>query len=85
MAKAIYDVRIINTAGISSPEEFQIEVDNAIPHYCNGLEEVFNYCGGKLHRYSAGYAGQRGNWEYIATRVPCVPKSRPAKRSTKGR
>ena len=38
-------------------------------YFCDGLQEVFNICGGKLHRYRAGYGGYKGNIEYIALRA----------------
>jgi hypothetical protein len=64
-----YRVKKINLNKIGSTEDYLNAVKNASIHYCNGLKEVQNYCGGKLHRVNYGYCGINGNIEYVAERI----------------
>ena len=64
-----YAVKRINLEKINSIDDYWDQVKNATVKYCNGMEELKAYCGGKLHRQRHGYAGINGNIEYIAERV----------------
>ena len=63
-----YRVKKIDCSEIRTPGEYQEALTNAPVKYCNGLNEVWNYCGGKLHRQRVGYSGCIGDIEYIAER-----------------
>lgn len=63
-----YAVKKINLAKIGTTEEYWEAVKNASIHYCKGLDEVREYCGGRLHRERCGYSGVNGNIEYVAVR-----------------
>ena len=55
----------INDLG-KTPEMSSVVLPTA---YVKGLENVWKYCGGKLHRERAGYCGIIGRYEYSAIRV----------------
>lgn len=61
-----YMVKKININGINSVDDYWKAVKNATIHYCNGLKELQEYCGGKLHKQRNGYSGTNGNIEYVA-------------------
>ncbi len=63
-----YRVKKINLANVKNVDDYWNAVNNATIHYCTGLKEVYEYCGGKLHRERCGYAGVSGNIEYVAER-----------------
>ena len=65
----IYRVKKINLKNIKTIEEYWDAVNKASIHYCNGLEELKDYCGGRLRRQRGGYSGINGDIEYVAT--PC--------------
>ena len=67
MAK--YGVKKIDMANINNVDDYNKAYNNATIHYCNGLQEVEKYCGGKLHKQRNGYSGVNGNIEYIAERI----------------
>lgn len=64
-----YMVKKINMENVRTCAQYWNAVDNATIKYCNGLKEVWEYCGGRLHRGRCGYSGTRGNIEYLAVRV----------------
>lgn len=66
---AVYAVKKINLDKADTMEKYWELVKNASIKYCNGLDELRQYCGGKLHRERCGYAGIIGNIEYVAERV----------------
>lgn len=61
-----YRVKRINISKIKDINDYWNAVKNATIHYCNGIEELREYCGGKLHRQRNGYSGINGNIEYVA-------------------
>lgn len=50
-------------------EEYNRAWDEAKPIICHGLKEVWNECGGKLHKCRCGYEGTDFQFEYFARRV----------------
>ena len=64
-----YAVKKINLEKVKNVDDYWNQVNNATVKYCNGMEELKVYCGGKLHRQRHGYVGINGNIEYIAERV----------------
>lgn len=66
---AQYKVKRINISKIKNVDEYWEAVNKATIHYCNGLKELREYCGGKLHRQRNGYTGTNGNIEYIAEKI----------------
>ena len=64
-----YAVKKINLEKVKNINDYWNEVQRASIKYCNGMEELRQYCGGKLHRQRHGYSGINGNIEYIAERV----------------
>lgn len=63
-----YMVKKIDLSKISNINEYWDAVKRASVKYCNGLEELRKYCGGRLHRQRNGYSGINGNIEYVAER-----------------
>ena len=63
-----YAVKKINLNNIKGGNDYFTEVQKATIKYCNGLQEVWEYCGGRLHRERAGYSGIINNIEYVAVR-----------------
>ena len=63
-----YKVIVIDTNVIRTPEEYEAAM-NGDGTICNGLNSVWDFCGGKLPRQRCGYAGCRGNIEYVAFRI----------------
>lgn len=61
-----YRVKRINLTKVKNVDDYWNEVKNATIKYCNGVEELREYCGGKLHRQRNGYSGINGNIEYVA-------------------
>lgn len=61
-----YRVKKINLTKVKNMDDYWNAVKNTTIKYCNGIEELKEYCGGKLHRQRNGYAGINGNIEYIA-------------------
>lgn len=61
-----YRVKRINLTKVKNVDDYWNEVKNATIKYCNGMEELKEYCGGKLHRQRNGYSGINGNIEYVA-------------------
>jgi hypothetical protein len=64
-----YAVKKINLEKVKNVDDYWNQVNNATIKYCNGMEELKQYCGGKLHRQRHGYSGINGNIEYIAERI----------------
>ena len=64
-----YMVKCIKVYDGMTTEEHWKRVASAWPHYCKGLNEVWDYCGGRLHRGRCGYYGTIGDIEYVAVRV----------------
>ena len=63
-----YRVKRINLSKVKTRDDYWNEVKKATIKYCNGIAELREYCGGKLHRQRNGYAGINGNIEYVAER-----------------
>lgn len=61
-----YRVKRVNISKIKDINDYWNAVKNATIYYCNGIEELREYCGGKLHRQRNGYSGINGNIEYVA-------------------
>lgn len=61
-----YRVKRINISKIKDINDYWNAVNNATIHYCNGIKELRDYCGGKLHKQRNGYSGINGNIEYVA-------------------
>ena len=61
-----YMVKKINTSNVTDVKEYWEAVKQATIHYCNGLSELKEYCGGSLHRQRNGYSGTDGDIEYVA-------------------
>lgn len=64
-----YRVKRINLSNVNTTAEYWNAVNRAHDHYCNGIKELREYCGGCLHRERHGYAGINGNIEYVAERI----------------
>ena len=64
-----YMVKKVDMRNVKSVDDYLKASDNATIKYCNGLKEVIEYCGGKLHRERNGYAGFIGDIEYFAVKV----------------
>ena len=64
-----YRVRKIDLSKIKDMNDYWNAVKNATIHYCNGTNELMDYCGGKLHKQRNGYSGVNGNIEYVAERI----------------
>ena len=60
-----YRVKRITLKPNMTVDEYWSAVKRADVKYCEGMEEVRAYCGGKLHRQRNGYAGINGNIEYV--------------------
>lgn len=67
--KTVYMVKRVNLSKVKDVDEYWDKVKKADVHYCNGLNELWDYCGGKLHRHRAGYSGIINNIEYVAFKV----------------
>lgn len=63
-----YAVKKINLSKVNNLDEYWIAVNKSQIKYCKGLKEVWEYCGGKLHRGRHGYSGVIGNIECVAMR-----------------
>ena len=61
-----YRVKKIDLSKVKNMDDYWKTVQNASVHYCKGLMELRDYCGGKLHRQRCGYSGINGNIEYVA-------------------
>lgn len=66
---ATYRVQKINLSFVKTIDEYNHALNEAEIKYCNGLKEVEEYCGGKLHKQRNGYSGIKGNIEYIAEKI----------------
>jgi hypothetical protein len=64
-----YRVKRITLKPNMTMDEYWKAVNNASIKYCNGLDEVRTYCGGKLHKQRNGYSGINGNIEYVAEKI----------------
>ena len=64
-----YRVKKINLDTAKTIEDYWKAVNAASIHYCNGLKELREFCGGRLHRGRKGYSGINGNIEYVAERI----------------
>lgn len=64
-----YRVKKIDISKVKDTNDYWNAVENATIRYCNGIKELTEYCGGKLHRQRNGYSGINGNIEYVAERI----------------
>lgn len=64
-----YIVKKIDISKVNTVDEYWKAVRYATIKYCNGVKELQEYCGGKLHRQRNGYSGINGNIEYVAERI----------------
>lgn len=68
--KAQYMVKKIDCSTCETPDDYFKLVKKTNYVFCNGLDDLRMYCGGKLHRQrGGGYSGMNGNIEYVAIRV----------------
>lgn len=63
-----YAVKRINLNNVKTTEDYWRAINNAPIHYCKGIAELREYCGGSLHRQRKGYSGINGSIEYVAER-----------------
>ena len=63
-----YMVRKIDLNKVKTHEEYWEEMKKSEIKYCDGLDEVTQYCGGKLKRERCGYSGIINNIQYVAER-----------------
>lgn len=64
-----YRVKKIDISKVKDADDYWNAFKNTTIHYCNGIKELTEYCGGKLHRQRNGYSGINGNIEYVAERI----------------
>ena len=64
-----YMVKKIKLKPNMTLDEYWSEVNKAPIHYCTGMKELREYCGGKLNRVRCGYSGINGNIEYVAEKI----------------
>ena len=64
-----YRVKKIDLTKAKNVDEYWVLVKNAPIKYCNGIAELREYCGGRLHRQRNGYSGINGNIEYVAEKI----------------
>ena len=67
-----YAVKRINIKNKNvGSQDYWDAVRNTSIHYCNGIKELREYCGGHLHySYNAkAYMGINGNIEYVAEKI----------------
>lgn len=65
--KTQYRVKKILLKPNMNADDYWNAINKASVHYCQGLDELRTYCGGKLHRGRTGnYSGINGNIEYVA-------------------
>ena len=61
-----YRVKRINLNNVKTMDDYWNAVKSATIKHCNGIAELQEYCGGKLHKHRNGYSGVIGNIEYVA-------------------
>lgn len=61
-----YQVLKINMEYVRTVDDYEHAKNEASVHYINGLSNVFDFCGGKLHRERCGYSGRIGKHEFVA-------------------
>ena len=66
---AMYAVKKVDMNNIKGIDEYIKACKEAPVKHCYGLNEVFAYCGRKLHKSRAGYSGFYDNVEYTAVRI----------------
>ena len=64
--KTQYKVVKIDLSKVNNHEDYWNEYNKSEVKYCNGLDEVTQYCGGKLKKERCGYSGIIGNIQYVA-------------------
>lgn len=64
-----YAVKRINLKHVNNVAEYWEAVKKVPVHYCNGIIELKEYCGGILHRERSGYTGICGDTMYVAEKV----------------
>lgn len=66
-----YEVKKIKYNKEMSFAEYSKAIINTPIHYCNGISELRNYCGGHLHYSHNGkcYMGINNGYEYVARKV----------------
>jgi hypothetical protein len=65
----VYRVKRISLKHVNTIDEYWHAVNGATVHYCNGIKELREYCGGYLCRQRNGYAANYGDVEYIAEKI----------------
>jgi len=68
--KNTYALKVIFTGNIHSIDEYTRAIENARTLYFEGLQSVFEYCGGKLFKQRHGWSGCRGSIEYLCVKAP---------------
>ena len=64
-----YALYVIDHTEPLTLDEYSAKLTGAPDHYFNKLRDVFAFCGGKLRRGRLGYAGLKGNIEYVAFKI----------------
>ena len=64
-----YEVKRVDTRNVNTLDEYKKSIHSATTVFCDSLTDVWEFCGGKLHRERCGYSGVKGNFEYIAVRI----------------
>lgn len=67
--KNLYGVVAVDMAKLETPDDYINAYREAEPVILNGLQEVFNYCGGKLYRGRCGYGGMNNGISYYAYKI----------------
>jgi hypothetical protein len=64
-----YALYVIDHTTPISLDEYNTILTGKPHHYFDKLRDVFEFCGGKLRRGRLGYAGLKGNTEYVAFKI----------------
>lgn len=67
--KNLYAVIVVENSIGMSADDFLAAYANATPVIIEGLQAVFEYCGGKLYRGRTGYGGMNNGNSYYAYKV----------------
>ena len=64
-----YELKQIDLSSVEDIDNYHEAFNSAESKVFNSVNEAFNFCGMKLRRERCGYAGIKGNVEYILTRI----------------
>ena len=68
----VYRVEKVNMTNVVTTDDYAKALESAEVKYCIGLNQVFDFCGGKLFRCRNGYAGNDGKYGYVAFKVNSI-------------